>query len=175
MNIFKIIAVFTFICSLATSPAPAATGGKTPRKDYRNLPITIKSDEMSADNKGKTAVFKGKVVAKQGEITIYADTLTINYSDEKKDVDKIEAEGNVRIVQENRIGTAAHAVYDSRQGRITLTGNPRVMQGEDTISANIITYIIDEEKSVASGEGSLDKRVEVTIQQPARKSNAGSR
>lgn len=160
--------IITLIC-LAAFPALAATPGSAPRKDRSNLPITIKSNEMSADNKGKTAVFSGKVVAKQGDLTIYADKITINYGNEKGDVEKIEADGDVRIVHENRRGTASHAVYDSRQGRITLTGNPKVMQGADTITGKTIIYLIDEEKSVVT------ERVEVTIHPPPRKGNVGPR
>jgi len=175
MNKLKIIIFVIFMYCLAASMSLAAPDVKAQPKDRSNQPITIKSNEMSADNKGKTAVFTGNVVAKQGDIAIYANKLTISYADGKKDVEKIEADGNVRIVQENRLGTAAHAVYDSKLGRITLTGNPKVMQGDDTISANIITYNIDEDKSVASGQGSPNNRVEVIIQQPARKGNAGPR
>ena len=142
-------------------------------KDRSNLPITIKSNEMAADNKGKTAIFTGKVVAKQGDITIYADRLTINYSDKKNDVEKIEADGNVRIIQENRIGTASHAVYESTQGRITLTGDPKITQGTDTMSGNTITYFIDDDRSeVSSGPG---RPVEVLIHPTTKKGNAGTR
>jgi len=143
------------------------------RKDRSNLPITIKSSEMAADNKGKTAIFTGKVVAKQGDVTIYADRLTINYGDEKHDVEKIEADGNVRIIQENRIGTASHGVYESTQGRITLTGNPKITKGTDTMSGNIITYFIDDDRSeVSSGPG---RPVEVLIHPTPKKGNAGTR
>lgn len=142
-------------------------------RDRSALPITIKSNQLAADNKNKTAVFSGKVVAKQGDITIYADKVTINYGEKKGEVDKIIAEGTVRIVQENRTGTAAHAVYDSREGRITLTGSPRVMQGDDTISGDNITYYIDEDRSVVSGGSG--HRVEAVIQPPPRKSNAVKR
>jgi len=58
----------------------------------------------------------------------------------------------VRIVQENRTGSAAHAVYESRLGKITLTGgSPKVMQGADTVSGEVITYFIDDERSSVSG------------------------
>lgn len=146
----------------------AASGDPAARKDRSNLPITIKSNEMTADNRGKTAVFTGKVVAKQGDITIYTDKITINYGNNKKDVEKIEADGDVRIVHESRIGLAAHAVYDSREGRITLTGNPKIMQGADTLTGNTITYFIDEDRSVVTSDGPK-QRVEVTIHPPAKK------
>jgi len=161
INAVLMVVFFTVIQAMAVSP------GNLANKDRSNLPITIKSNELSADNKGKTAVFKGKVVAKQGEITIYADTLTVNYGDEKNDVEKIEANGNVRIVHGNRIGTASHAVYDSKLGKITMTGNPKIMQGSDSTSGKIITYFIDEDKSSVSGDG--DSRVITVIHPPARK------
>ncbi|KAB0669523.1 lipopolysaccharide transport periplasmic protein LptA [Oryzomonas sagensis] len=152
---------------------PLATVFAAAHKDRSSLPIAIKANELAADNKGKTAIFSGKVVAKQGDITIYADRLIINYGDKKNDVEKIEANGNVRIVQENRIGTATHAVYESKLGRITLTGNPKIMQGADTMSGNIITYFIDEDRSeVSSGAG---RPVEVVIHPTAKKGNAGTR
>jgi lipopolysaccharide export system protein LptA len=117
-----------------------------------NLPITIKSNDLLADNKGKTAVFSGKVVAKQGDVTIFCDKMTVYYGNTQGDVDKIEADGNVRIVQENRTGVASHAVYESKQGRITLTGgSPKVMQGADTVTGEIISYFIDDERSSVSG------------------------
>lgn len=165
--------VILMIIGLVASQAMAESPVKPADKDRSNLPITIKSNELSADNKGRTAVFKGKVVAKQGDITIYADSLTVNYGDEKNDVEKIEASGNVRIVQGNRIGTSSHANYDSKLGKITMTGNPKVTQGSDTISGKTIIYFINEEKSSVSGDG--DSRVITVIHPPARKDDAGSR
>jgi len=160
---------------LLASVALAAPADKSSRRDRSSLPITIKSNELTADNKGKTAVFTGKVVAKQGDISIFADKITVNYADKKGDVEKIEASGNVRIVQQNKTGTAAQAVYDSRDGRITLTGNPRVMQGGDSISGKTITYYVDDDKSVVSGGDDPKSRVEAVINPPSRKGNADGR
>ena len=156
-----------FIASALALAAPAVN--TTVRKDRSNLPITIKSNGLSADNKGKTAIFTGKVVAKQGEVTIFADKLEINYGDNKEVVEKIVADGNVRFIRDNSSGRAAHAVYDSREGRITLTGNPQVMQGSDTIVGNTIIYFIDEDRS------NVDGRVTATIQPKAGKNNAAPR
>ena len=169
----KIINVILIILCLFVSESMAAPSGNSADKDRSNLPITIKSNELSADNKGKTAIFRGKVVAKQGDVTIYSDTLKVSYGDEKNDVEKIEADGNVRIVHGNRIGTSSHAVYESKLGKITMTGNPKVMEGADPISGKIITFFIDEEKSAVSGDG--DSRVITVIHPQARKGNAGTR
>lgn len=162
-------------CLLCLFPVSAISAAATAHKDRSNLPITIKSNEMSADNKGKKAIFSGKVVAKQGDITIFADKLIVSYADKSGDVEKVEAIGTVRIVQLNRTGFADQAVYDSHNGRIVLTGSPRVVQGSDSISGKIITYYVDDEKSDVSSGGDPKARVEAVINPPARKNNAGSR
>ena len=166
------IALICLWCLFPASAVPAAT---PVHKDRSNLPITIKSNEMTADNKGKTATFSGKIVAKQGDITIFADKLVVSYADKKGEVEKVEALGNVRIVQQNRIGFADQAVYDSSIGRIVLTGTPRVVQGGDSISGKVITYYVDDDKSDVSSGGDPKARVEAVINPPARKNDDGSR
>lgn len=166
-----------FICLLTVFPlflavAIAAPPDKVGRKMRSDLPITIKSNELRADNKGKTAIFSGKVIAKQGDVSLYADKIVISYGDQKTDVEKIEAFGNVRIVQQNNTGIADHAVYESREGRIVLTGNPKVMQGGNIITGNTITYYVDDDRSVVSGGSD---RVVTIINPPARKGNADGR
>ena len=160
--------LFLFQVSTASAAAPV-------HKDRASLPITVKSNEMTADNKGKTALFSGKVVAKQGDITIFSDKLVVNYADKNGEVEKVEALGNVRIIQLNKTGFAEQAVYDSRNGRIVLTGNPRVVQGGDSITGKVITYYVDDEKSDVSRGGDPKARVEAIINPQTRKNDAGSR
>lgn len=165
----------TFVCLCCLFAATAVPAATAMHKDRSNLPITVKSNEMTADNKGKTAIFSGKVVAKQGDITIYSDKLIVNYADKKGEVEKVEAVGHVKIVQQNRTGFADQAVYDSRNGRIVLTGTPRVLQGGDSISGKMITYYVDDDKSDVSSGGDPKARVEAVINPPSRKNDAGSR
>jgi len=151
----------------------ASAGPVNAREQRGSLPISIKSDGMSVDSKDKTAVFSGKVVARQGDITIYSDKLIVNYAANRSDVEKIEAVGSVHIVQDNRVASAQRAIYDNVKGLITLTGSPKVTQGADTITGKVITYHVDEEKSEVVGDSKT--RVNVIINPPARKNNAGQR
>jgi len=57
------------------------------------------------------------VSARQDDVTIYCDRLIVFYSKEDKDVDKVEAFGNVRVIQGNRNGQSGHAVYTKMQER----------------------------------------------------------
>lgn len=167
-NANKILFVLFTICLFGVLPAlaapQAATGGKagvSKKQDRSSMPINVKADELKADNKGKTAIFTGRVVARQEDVTIYSDKLIIYYGENQEQVDKIEAIGSVRILQTNRVGTGGHALYESKEGKITLTINPKVTQDKDSVSGKMIVYYLDEDRSVVtSGENA---RVEAII------------
>lgn len=148
-------ALVTTMLTVSLCTAQAATG------DRNSLPIQIKANELLTDSAARTATFIGKVSARQGDITIYADKLVILYSVTDKAVEKVEAFGNVRIVQGSRLAEADHAVYDNGAGKIVLDGSPKVVQGEDTIAGNIITYFVNEQKSLVTG--TPGKRVDAVI------------
>ncbi len=137
------------------------------------LPIQIKSNDLLADSARKTATFTGNVVARQGDLTIYADKLVILYADSEQEVRQAELFGKVRIVQGDRIGQAGHAIYDARQGTILLDQDPRVSQGENVITGATITYFVDDGRSVVTGGGS--GRVEAIIQPRGKKAGSGAR
>lgn len=151
------MAKFFLICLLLTALAPAAFAAPAASRE----PLKIKSDTLHADNENKTAVFEGKVVARQGDLTLYSDRLVITYSGEGRELSKVEAFGNVRIMQGNRQATGAHAVYEPNESRILLDGNPKVVQGDDVITGKLITYYVNEQKSVVTGGPS--QRVEAVI------------
>ncbi|CAG0951754.1 lipopolysaccharide transport periplasmic protein LptA [Geobacter sp.] len=149
-------AMLFLLASLGTAhAAPLPKGGQ------EGQPITIKSNELFTDSKSKTATFTGKVIARQGDLTIYADKLVVYYKEDGGDLDRVEASGNVRIVQGDRLATAREGVYQSAEQKIILTGDPKVIQGENTVSGKVITYFVNEEKSVVTG--GPDARVEAVI------------
>ena len=64
----------------------------------------------------------------------------------------ITARGNVRIdyPEEAIYATSAQAQYYSRERRIILTGNVFVQQEANTLQAEVVTYLIDEGRFVAT-------------------------
>jgi lipopolysaccharide export system protein LptA len=105
-------------------------------------------------------------------MTIYADKLVVYNPEQGGDVDKVEAFGNVRIVQLNRIGTSGRAVYSNKEGKISLFDSPKVIQGKDVVTGKVITYFLAEEKSVVTG--GPDSRVNAVIY-PKTKGKDGDR
>ena len=161
MGRFLLMCMVVLLLASAALAAPVGSGE----------PLKIKSDNLTADNEKKTATFEGKVVARQGELTLYTDRLVVSYSEAGSDLSHVEAFGNVRIVQGNRQATGAHAVYDPKQARIVLDGNPKVVVGEDVITGKVITYFVNEQKSLVTG--GPKERVEAVIH-PGGK-NAGAK
>lgn len=153
-----LLVLFSMLSVAWAAPQPVE---KKARKDRSSQPITVKSDQLQAYNEAKQAVFTGRVVARQDDVTIYSDRLEVYYGATNDEVDKIIAIGNVRILQTNRVGTGGHAVYESKLGKITLTEHPRVSQDTDTVTGKVIIYYLDEERSeVQSGDNA---RVEAVI------------
>jgi lipopolysaccharide export system protein LptA len=157
-----------FLLLLLLSPIMGAGA-----KERGDEPIYIRSDRLQTETVSRNAVFTGNVVARQGDLAIYADRMTVSYSDAGKEIDKVECTGKVRIIQGNRTGTAGKAVYDNRAGKIVLTVTPRVYQGDDMLSGAEIVYYLADQRSVVTG--SSDSRVEAVIHPRGKEKDGGAK
>ncbi len=126
-------------------------------------PLRIASDRLEADHKKSLITFTGNVIARQGEMTIYARQASVFYekSPEGNEVREIVATGDVKIHQGDRVATAQKAVFLNGEQKIVLTGQPKVWQGKDMVSGERITFLLAEDKSLV--EGGAQKRVEVIL------------
>ena len=134
--------------------------------------IRIKSDRLEAKQQERQVTFLGNVVATKGDLKIQGDRMTIYYleggtadghnSDLAEKVDRAAVDGHVRILQNNTVVTARHAVYYLSENKIVFTGEPRVQRDSDFIQGSSITYFLDSEKSIV--EGGPSGPVEATIQ-----------
>ncbi|MBE0500243.1 MAG: lipopolysaccharide transport periplasmic protein LptA [Desulfuromonadales bacterium] len=146
-----------FICLFAGSALAA---------DPRSLDeIRVVADRMEAEAVGNKATFSGDVKASQKDIVIYAQSLTLFYSrgDDQKEqgIDRVELEGEVRILQKDRIATADKGLYLNLERKIILSGHAQVHQAGNIVKGDEIVYFIDEERSIVSSDP--DSRVNVLI------------
>jgi len=119
-----IIAVF--IIGLLVHPASAQMIEELKGK---RGPVHITSQRLEAEYEKKLITFIGDVVAKQEEFTIYADRLFLflnKNGGERGGIDKIVAQGNVRMVQANRTVRCQEATYYYQEGTLVLGGSERV-------------------------------------------------
>jgi lipopolysaccharide export system protein LptA len=118
-------------------------------------PIRITADRLEAEQAANRMTFFGNVVARQGDVVIYAEEIALFTDTKSREVERVEALRDVRIVQGARIATGHKGIFHRLEGRFVLTGSPRIHQGDDFIEGDEITVFIDEERSIVrSGDGS---------------------
>ncbi len=129
-------------------------------------PIDITSNTVEFDQKTNTVIFKGNVVAKQEETTLYANTLTILFDQDEKKLKEIIAVGNVKVVQLDRRATGQKAIFDQDKNKVVLDGDAVVREGTNVIRGERIIFYVDEERSVV--EGGKGGRVSTSITPPQK-------
>lgn len=136
-------------------------------------PVNISSDSLEYSNKENTAIFRGNVVARQGDMSMFADQMEATYAgksgekNQKGGIKELSATGHVKIIQRDRIATGQKIVFYGDEQKIVATGNPRVWQGENVIVGNKITVYLKQDRSVV--EGTPQDRVSATIQPKEKK------
>ncbi len=113
-------------------------------------PIQITSKSMEADNKKNMVTFKGNVVVKQEDIVIISDIMKVAY-ESKGGISRVEASGNVKMSQEDRIATGKKLVFYNREQKIVMTGNAKIWQGDNLISCEKVTVLLEEDKIFFEG------------------------
>jgi lipopolysaccharide export system protein LptA len=140
-------------------------------------PVYIEADRMESDQQRDVVVFTGSVEAKQGDIVINADEMTVNYSAAAADksgnesqnekitqkIKTILAKGNVKIVKGDWIATGNTMRYFSSERKVRLSGNARAWQDQNQISGEHIIMYLDEGRSVVERSGPEGERVKAHI------------
>jgi lipopolysaccharide export system protein LptA len=129
-------------------------------------PIDIDSDRLEADQKKNTITYKGNVVAKQEDVTLYANTLVILYDPDTKKLKEIIATGNVKVVQLERRATGQKATFDQEKNKVILDGDAVVREGTNVIRGERIIFYVEEERSVV--EPAKGGRVSTSITPPPK-------
>jgi lipopolysaccharide export system protein LptA len=129
----------------AAAPAPFA-----PEKGSRE-PIVVTSKRMEANQLGDTVTFIDDVVLKKEAMTLNADRLVVHYDRAVKGVREIEALGKVIVTQEGRVAMGEKAVYYSREERLVLTGDARIVENENQLGGERIILFIRENRSIVEG------------------------
>jgi len=147
-------------------------------KDHAAKPVDISADtslEWYQDQ--RLYVARGNAKAIRGDMTVDADVLTAHERDKPAkgapqppkektadkngsgDIDKMNAEGHVRITTEKQRVTGDHAVYDLDQHMMLVTGdNLRYETEKETVTAkDSLEYYEDKKIAVARGHAVADK------------------
>jgi lipopolysaccharide export system protein LptA len=114
-------------------------------------PVEVSSDRLEADDQAQILVFEGNAIATRDDVSIRGDRLTVKYTGEQREIEKVIAEGNVRIIQGTRVATGSKAVLFHLEERIILTGSPEVRDGDNFVQGEEITIYLNDQRSVVTG------------------------
>ncbi|MBE0607557.1 MAG: lipopolysaccharide transport periplasmic protein LptA [Deltaproteobacteria bacterium] len=150
MRIRRIFASVCLVALLAGVAAAQERAGESAR-ELGSRPIDVTADSISADSTRNTVTFEGNVVARQTDVTLYADRVQADYSREAGAIDRIEAMGNVRFLQEGREARSPRATFHNLEQRIVLSGGATLRQGQNTVQGETVTIFLRENRSVVTG------------------------
>jgi outer membrane protein assembly factor BamD len=128
----------------------------------KNQPIDITSDKVEARWKENLAIFKGNVIARQKDMVIYADSVEVVTNEDGKGIERVIAEGNVKIQQGLRVANCQKAVFHNLEQKLFLTGDPKVSEGENIVLGDEI--IVDIDKNRVEVKGGPSGRGKVKVQ-----------
>lgn len=118
-------------------------------KHDSSQPIKISADALEVRQNEQVAVFTGAVDARQGEVRMQAQRLTVTYDPEAEDnteagaIRRVRAEGDVFISSTDSTASGNWADYDVATGNITMGDTVTLTQGtgarSNVIGGNSLT------------------------------------
>lgn len=117
-------------------------------------PITIESDQASFDKKAGLMTYSGHVVVRRGKIIIHSDRLKGFLNKDQKEINRLVAEGGVKVVKEDKTLQAQKAIYYHDSGEkayLELEGEPVIHMRKNSIRSDKMFYYLATEKYEAKG------------------------
>ena len=127
----------------------------------KSQPIDITSDKVETRSKENLVIFKGNVIARQKDMVIYADSVEVVTNQDGKGIERVIAEGNVKIQQGLRVANCQKAVFHNLDQKMFLTGDPKVSEGENIVLGDEIIFDIDKNRVEVKGGPSGRGKVKV--------------
>lgn len=162
-NIISVCIFFLATILLPHSGWTATSGDKGSKE-----PIHIEADRMESEQNKSAVRFFGNVEAKQGDLIIRSDKMTVQYkkgkaatgtsaaADATNSIEKLLANGHVEIVREGWAATGDKVDYFSTERKVVLTGNTRVWQDNNMVTGEKITIYLDEGKSIVENKSETE-------------------
>jgi lipopolysaccharide export system protein LptA len=132
-----------------------------PLSAVEEAPIQIEANHMLSVEKTNNVQFSGDVDAKQGDVRIRCDEMTVYYTQAEKttgktdnksqQVEKLYCDGNVEVTKGEWLGSAHKMIYMKKVRQVILTGKAKAWQGQNVVNGEKIIYYLDEGRSEVVG------------------------
>jgi lipopolysaccharide export system protein LptA len=166
----RICPILLLLCAFSQEAAAA------PARTMSGVPTTIQSASMEYDASGQTVVFLGDVHAVRPDFELWSKKLTVYLKKknaqtaspsgvgnmEAGDVDRLVAEGAVRLKSKDRSGECEKATYFVDAHKVIMEGSPVLRDPDTTLRGSVITHFIEANRTQVGGT------VNATFQTPDR-------
>lgn len=159
----RVLALGFFLAASGLLPG-AAGAASLPSSKAANT--RINAEKMTYDSERNVVVFEGNVHVTRPDIQIWSELLSVYLDNSGKPAssgntnmgmqggkaDRIIAERNVRIKQDNKQGSCGKATYFVPQGRIMMEQSPVIVDGDNRIRGRVINYFTETGRSEVVGD-----------------------
>ena len=163
-------ALLAGLCLGLTAVVPCSFAGE------QQAPINIEADRMVSREEDNSVLFTGKVIARQGGMTIRTEEMTVYYTNSSPDgqgaapaggqsgqLERLVCVKDVKIAQDDWLGTGDRLDYWARERKAILSGNAKAWNGPNMISGEAITYYMGEKRSIVDRDPNRKERVRAVI------------
>lgn len=127
-------------------------------KTINQKPFKLTSVRADFSNKNQEATFSGQVKMRLGTTQVLSPYALFLYSNQRKTLETIIMRDDVEFSDEDKKGYCKELEFDLLNNKMTMRGQPKVVQGEDEISGHEIVFI----------EGGKKVKINKQSTQPAR-------
>jgi lipopolysaccharide export system protein LptA len=185
MMCWRKLAVTTVMAAAVAICGPEATAEKNqgPQNalqgfsQNRDQPVKINAATLEVREKDKMATFSGDVHVVNGDTELRCKSLVVFYEEEaassknmkaadpgpggEHSIKRIEAKGNVIVVQKDQHATGDAAIFNMRENIVTLTGNVVVTRAQNILRGQQLTVDLTNGVSKMGG-GRVDAFIDTT-------------
>ncbi len=131
-------------------------------------PVEITSDQLEVYRKEDKAIFSGNVLAKQGNVNLRSEEMTIYYKANKakgkkaddgskptNSISKVETKGKIFLSTPKETAQGDKGVYDVDKKVVTILGNVTLTSGKSIVRGEEMVYNLatGQSKMISSGQG----------------------
>lgn len=154
MKYILLIAALVCVPALTTPMTPVAAQVSALKGLDSSAPIDVDAARIEIQDAANQAVFTGAVVIRQGNLTLYADSVKVLYTQKSgnPEMQRLDARGNVKLVSPSERATADVGIYDVDGRIITMTGNVTLDRGGSVLKGQRLVL------NLVTGQSSFDAR-----------------
>jgi len=146
-----------FVLGSATAYAQGTNVAFGTFKADPTLPVEVTAESLDVNQADGSAEFIGNVLVGQGEMRLSANKVLVIYNQEAGGIDRLEASGDVVLVNGPDAAEADRAEYTIDSGIIVMTGNVLLTQGQNALTSERMTV------NLTTGTANMAGRVKTIL------------